>query len=41
MTHPGAGARTPVAVITAFLQDQPVPLPNHPIRGDISAFPGA
>ncbi|PYC71259.1 alpha/beta hydrolase [Micromonospora arborensis] len=26
------------AVITAFLQDKPAPLPNYPIRADISAF---
>ncbi|MEU0968405.1 alpha/beta fold hydrolase [Streptomyces sp. NPDC005917] len=27
-----------VAVVTAFLQDKPAPLPNHPARGDIPAF---
>ncbi|MFD4602540.1 alpha/beta fold hydrolase [Streptomyces sp. NPDC058464] len=30
-----------VAVITAFLQDQPAPLPNYPTRGDLPAFLGA
>ncbi|MBT2386354.1 alpha/beta fold hydrolase [Streptomyces sp. ISL-11] len=26
------------AVVTAFLQDKPAPLPNHPTRGEIPAF---
>lgn len=26
------------AVITAFLQDEPAPLPNYPTRADIPAF---
>ncbi|MFE9573594.1 hypothetical protein ACFYMW_34545 [Streptomyces sp. NPDC006692] len=27
-----------VAVITAFLQDKPAPLPNYPTRGEIPTF---
>jgi hypothetical protein len=26
------------AVITAFLQEEPAPLPNHPTRDEIPAF---
>ncbi|MEV4190212.1 hypothetical protein [Streptomyces toxytricini] len=28
------------AVISAFLQDEPAPLPNYPTRKDVSAFLG-